>query len=228
VKFDKPIRRLAPTMETAPAQTDTDTFKFAFSDPTIGRDRFIVLNSAIKHANYDKNNIVLFAHDDTQPPIGRGTNINTSGASCTVDITFVPRDILPFAGVIRDLVHGKWMRAVSLSWQPLEWKPSSDPDVDAIFTSVDVLEISVVPIPALPSALLAARSHGVNTKPLYEWAEGQLDKRTYRAVPRLQLEEIARAARPRTQTRSDRVRRLREIEAKGERQKTVARIRGDE
>jgi hypothetical protein len=195
--FDKPIRRLAPTVEAWPAQTETDenTFRFVFSNEKVGRDGFIVQNRAINHENYDRNPVVLFAHDDTQPPIGRGTNIDTSSADCTIDITFAPRDILPFAGTIRDLVAGKWLRAVSLSWQPLDYKRSSDPDVAAIFTSVDMLEVSIVPLPALPSALLDARSHGVDTAPLYEWAERLLDKGDMTLVARGELEQLRRAAK---------------------------------
>src|SRR5271168_917458 len=195
MKFDKPIRRLAPTVEEWPAQTDTDTFNFVFSNEKVGRDGFIVRNSAIKHSNFDKNPVVLFAHDDTQPPIGRGSNIITSRADCTLDITFVPREVLPFAGTIRDLVAGKWLRAVSLSWQPIEYKRSSDPDVAAIFTEVDMLEVSIVPLPALPDALLDARSHGVDTAPLYQWAERLLDKGGLQMIGRDELETLRRAAK---------------------------------
>jgi hypothetical protein len=194
-KFDKPIRRLAPTVEEWPTQTDTDTFSFVFSNENVGRDGFIVRNSAINHKNFDRNPVVLFAHDDTQPPIGRGTNIVTNRPNCTIDITFVPREVLPFAGTIRDLVAGKWLRAVSLSWQPIEYKRSTDPDIAAIFTEVDMLECSIVPLPALPDALLDARSHGVDTAPLYQWAERLLDKGGMLMVPRDELEQLRRAAK---------------------------------
>jgi hypothetical protein len=123
--------------------------------------------------------------------------------------------------VIRDLVAGKWLRAVSLSWQPIEYKRSSSPDIHAIFTEVDMLEVSVVPLPALADALLAARSWGLDVRPLAQWAERKLDTGNYRAVPRPQLEAIARAASqarlPRSpsssssSTRAARVARAREI-----------------
>jgi hypothetical protein len=197
MKFDKPIRRLAPAVEAWPAQidTETNTFRFVFSNEKVGRDGFVVRNSAINHANFDRNPVVLFAHDDKQPPIGRGTNIDTSSPDCTIDITFAPREILPFAGTIRDLVAGKWLRAVSLSWQPIEYKRSSDPDVTAIFTKIDMLECSIVPLPALPGALLDARSHGIDTAPLYEWAERLLDKGDMTLVARGELEQLRRAAK---------------------------------
>lgn len=195
IDLTKPFRRLAPSVDVAPTQTDDRTFRFVFSNEKVGRDRFVVLNRGIQHANYDGNPVILWAHDDKQPPIGAGSNIDTSQSDCMIDITFVDRGILPFAGTIRDLVAGKWLRAVSLSWMPIKWKRADSPGVDAIFTEVDVLEVSVTPLPALPGALQTARSHGVDTRPIYEWAERLLDTGGIAAVPRDELETLRRAAK---------------------------------
>jgi hypothetical protein len=141
--------RLAPTDQEPEAQTDS-TFRFVFSNQKVRRDGHVVINKGIQTANYLRNPIILFAHDDSQPPIGRGSNIDTSGVNCRIDVTFVPADVLPFAGTIRDLVAGKWLRALSMSWQPVDWKYSTDRShpsgID--FTEVDLLEVSVVPLPA--------------------------------------------------------------------------------
>lgn len=190
------FNRLAPSDQPA-ARTDTDTFRFVFSNQAVGRDGHVVLNRGIQTANYLRNPVILWAHDDKQPPIGRGSDIDTGGANCRMNVTFIDRDVLPFAGTIRDLVAGKWLRALSMSWQPLEWNFSQDRSrpggID--FTKVDLLEVSVVGLPALADALLDARSHGINTQPLGEWAERALGTRSYHGVPRPQLEAISRAAR---------------------------------
>src|SRR6266404_2662196 len=201
------FNRLAPTAEEQEPAAQTDnTFRFIFSNEKVGRDKHVVLNRGIQTANYLANPVCLWFHDDSQPPIGRGSNIDTSGVNCRIDVTFVDRDILPFAGTIRDLVAGKWLRALSMSWAPIEWEYSTDRSRPggADFSKVDLLEISVVPLPALPNALADARSCGVNLYPLRRWAERALDTPMYRAVPRPQLEAIYRAARPRAQTRDDR------------------------
>lgn len=183
--------RLAPTDEVTATDMD-NTFRYVFSNENKGRDGHIVRNKGIQHDNYDRNNVVLFAHDDTMPPIGRGTNIDTSGVNCRIDVSFVPRDVLPFAGTIRDLVAGKWLRGLSMSWQPIQYRYL--PDRSGMdFTEVDLLEVSVVPLPALANALLDARSHGVDVAPLRAWASRALDMRAYRAAPRPMLEAIHRA-----------------------------------
>lgn len=212
MQFDKPIRRLAPSVNVAPTQQDQNTFRFVFSNESVGRDGFVVLNRGIDHTSYDRNPVVLFAHDDKSPPIGRGGNIDTTRANCTIDITFVPRDILPFAGTVRDLVAGKWLRGISLSWMPVEHKRSSDPNIAAIFTKVDMLECSVVPLPALPSALLEAAGRGINLRPLRDWASRAIDDGAYRrsgVLTRGALEAIHAASRPRT--RSQRAARAAEL-----------------
>jgi hypothetical protein len=215
--------RLAPAAEEQEPAAQTDnTFRFVFSNEKVGRDQHVVLNRGIQTANYLANPVCLWFHDDSQPPIGRGSNIDTSGVNCRIDVTFVDRDVLPFAGTIRDLVAGKWLRALSMSWAPLEWQYSTDRNrpsgVD--FSKVDLLEISVVPLPALPNALLDARSRGVNMRPLREWAERALDT-TSRRIPRREVEAIFRAVGP---TRSDRRRIAREHQARVRREDLAYRM----
>jgi hypothetical protein len=65
-----------------------------------------------------------------------------------------------------------------------------------VFTKADLLEISQVSVPALPSALATAR--GINTRPLREWAERALDTGSCGSLERGQVEALYRAmpARP--------------------------------
>ena len=193
---DGPVRRFAPSTEII-VDTDTDEFTGVFSNESVGRDNHIVLNRGIQYENFMADPVILWAHDDSQPPVGRATRIVIGADDCRMAWKFVPREISPFAGMVRDLVAGKWLRALSMSWQPLEWKFSTDRSrpggVD--FLKVDMLETSIVPIPALPSALIDARSRGVDTRPLYEWAEKLLDKGDMTLVPRDELETLRRAAK---------------------------------
>jgi hypothetical protein len=217
--------RLAPS--DAPTAQTGSTFRFAFSDESVGRDQHVVLNSGIQTANYLRNPVILWAHDDNQPPIGRGSNIDTAGFKCRIDVTFMDKAVSPFAAMIADMVRGKWLRALSMSWQPLEWRYSTDKSrpsgID--FIKVDLLEISVVPLPALPDALLDARSYGVDTQPLHRWAGRALDMRSYHGVPRSQLEAIYSAARTRPTTRADRLRTLRELRTRGCRLQRASQLR---
>lgn len=193
---DRYTRLAASDAEATQSATDANTFGFTFSNEKVGRDGHVVRNNGIQTDNYRRNPVVLWAHDDTQPPIGAGSNISTAGPNARLDVTFVGRDILPFAGTIRDLVAGKWLRALSMSWAPLKWSYSTDPTRPGgmDFSKVDLLEVSVVPLPALPDALADARSRGINLAPLAQWAEQALDMRMYRSLDRWQIKNIYRAA----------------------------------
>jgi hypothetical protein len=102
------------------------------------------------------------------------------------------------------MVKARYINAVSASWLPVEFSFARDKDrpggVD--FKKVDLLEISQVPIPALPSALAEARSAGIDTGPVREWAERLLDSAGMAILPRSELETIRRAATMKVTRRS--------------------------
>lgn len=192
-----PWRRLAPSLlNPEPVAGDQDCFRFLFSDESVARDGHVIISAGIETDNYLRNPVVPWAHDTEAPPIGRSVSLSM-GASCFVNLKFVPREISPFAGMIRDMVAGSWLRAVSMSWMPIDWRFSTDRErgpgaID--FLSCDLLEISVVPVPALATALIDAAAHGLDTAPMREWTERMLDTRRSLAVPRTELEQLHRSA----------------------------------
>lgn len=178
--------------------------RYVFSTPAVGRDMHTVAADAWQLQNYLRNPVFLWAHDDSLPPIGRVVSIGTKNSVLQGEVEYAERDLNPFADTIYQLVRAKYINAVSTSWQPLEWSLARDRSrpggVD--FTKVDLLEISQVPIPALPSALAEARSRGIDTGPLVEWAERLLDSGGLTIVPRGELETLRRAAKMPNPTRA--------------------------
>jgi HK97 family phage prohead protease len=171
--------------------------RYVFSTPAVGRDLHTVAARAWQLENFVRNPVFLWAHDDTLPPIGRVTEIGDENGKLTGWVEYAERELNPFADTIYQLVRARYINAVSTSWQPLEWSFSRDKSrpggVD--FTKVDLLEISQVPIPAHPAALAEARSHGIDTGPLFSWAERLLDEGGMILVPRNELETLRRAAK---------------------------------
>jgi HK97 family phage prohead protease len=141
--------------------------------------------------------VFLFAHAIEEPPIGRVTRIVKVGAELRGTVEYADADTYPFADTIFRLVKGGYLNATSVAWMPLEWKWAAEKDrpggID--FTKQELLEISQVPVPALPSALVTARAAGIDTRPIYEWAEKILDSGDKIAIPRSELEELRRAAK---------------------------------
>jgi hypothetical protein len=110
---------------------------------------------------------------------------------------YADRDTYPFADTIFRLVKGGFLNAVSTGWIPLQWKFSTDRSrpggID--FSKVELLEVSQVPVPALPTALATARAQGIDTGPLVEWAERMLDGNDLAVLPRVELESLRREAK---------------------------------
>jgi HK97 family phage prohead protease len=153
--------------------------------------------------NFLKNPVFLWFHDDSQPPIGRVIDIGDVNGSLKGTVEYAEPELNPFADMIYRMVKAKYINAVSTSWQPIKWSFSADKSrpggVD--FSKVDLLEISQVPIPALPSALAEARANGIDTTPMVQWAERLLDTGGMVIVPRSELETLRRtAAMPKTTT----------------------------
>ena len=112
--------------------------------------------------NFEKNPVVLWAHDDSIPAIGRAANVRVEGGRLKSRATFAERDVHPLADTVYQLIKGRFIGAASVGWIPLEYKFVEDGErgfgID--FLEQELLEWSVVNIPANPDCLVGARSLG--------------------------------------------------------------------
>ena len=181
---------------------DARTLRFVFSDGSVDRAGDTIDADGWETDNFLKNPVALWAHDSFSPPIGRAKNIGPAGGKLYGDIEFMPPEVSSFADSIFRMVKGGFIKAVSVGFMPLEWTFVNDKDrpygID--FKRQELLEISVCPVPCNANALLEARSKGIDTKPILEWAEKLLDAPKGSVwVPRALLEETFRQAKtPRT------------------------------
>lgn len=168
---------------------------YVFSDTSVGRDNHVIAADAWQLTNYLRNPVFLWAHDREQPPIGKIVDISTQGSRLVGTVEYADVEANPFADTIFRLVKAGMINATSTSWKSIEYKFTTDRSrpggID--YTKVDLLEISQVPVPALPTALVTARAYGIDTKPFVAWAESALD-RGNTLVPKGELEMIYRGA----------------------------------
>ena len=159
--------------------TEDRCITFIASDSSCGRDMHVIRADAWDTKNFLQNPVCLFAHDDQAPPVGRVISLRTVGDQLRAIVKFAEAETYDFADTIFRLLRGGYLNAVSTGWLPRAWKAANDRNRPGglDFTDVELLEISVVPVPALPTALATARAAGVNLAPLAAWAETQLDGR---------------------------------------------------
>ena len=109
--------------------------------------------------NYARNPVVMWAHDVSgrSPsgglPIGRTLRLHKQrGGKLVVDFEFLSDD--PFAGRVRNAWDRGFLRAASISWLPLAGGPTREGQWRD--ERSELLEWSIVPVPADPDALRQA------------------------------------------------------------------------
>jgi len=123
---------------------------------------------------YMKNPVFLWAHNYSEPPIGKAVKVEKTDKGLIFDIEFAPADVYPKAEQIYQLYKNGFLRATSVGFKSLssEWiddtteeeakKRKKTPDLRAgkSFAKQELLELSAVPVPANPDALMTARTKG--------------------------------------------------------------------
>jgi len=178
---------------TSSGQAEDRVISYRFSDATVGRDMHTIAADAWDVANFERNPVFLWAHQDDELPVGRVEGLHTANGQLLGQVRYADHE---FAETVYRLVKGLYLNATSTGWLPLQWKAANDRarpgGLD--FTKVELLEISQVPVPALPTALVTARKAGIDTRPLVAWAERLLDAQNFAVLPRSELEKLRKSA----------------------------------
>jgi HK97 family phage prohead protease len=150
------------------------------SDETPDRYGDILRVSGWDISNYKKNPIVLFAHS-ARDPVGTA-DVHISGKKLIADITLAAPGTTPMVDAVRALVAQKILKAVSVGFQPTkEPNELKDPDTNKWtggyeWVGQELLENSIVSIPANPNALTLMRSFSPEIRrALFRPASGSLD-----------------------------------------------------
>ncbi len=135
---------VASTKAGLPA--DLGTFKFIVSTEDKDRQGEIVKQDGWDLTFYKLNPVVLWGHDYQSMPIGVCTSIQVINNELVAEGTFAPHT---FAQDVRKLYDLGMVRTTSVGFIPREF----DPNNDEIITKAELLEFSIVPVPANPYAL---------------------------------------------------------------------------
>ena len=155
--------------------------QITFTISTAGRDRDgdIISQDGWDVADYLKNPVVLWAHDGSQPPIGRAESITVGDGRLASVARFATREEYAFADTIYQLYKGGFLNATSVGFVPSEMElieGEKAGEVGFKFLKQKLLEYSAVPIPSNPEALVVARGHGIDVSPCETWIERILDE----------------------------------------------------
>lgn len=149
-------RIVVPMRASRVAATSTDRVIHVIGS-TQRIDRYRTKLVGWKLTEFRKNPIFLWQHMSWDAPLGRAIRVGVDGDdNLAFDIEFIPADLLPFAETALQLVLGKWMRACSVGFQPRTCERIEEGDDAGVYIlkDNDLLELSLVSVPANPDALV--------------------------------------------------------------------------
>lgn len=95
---------------------------------------------------------VLYGHDYSGLPIGKGLSLKQLKTKMTARFQLAIKEY-PFAATVADMIKGGYLNAVSIGGIVKEWSEDY-----MTIKALDMVEFSVVPIPANASAIITSRS----------------------------------------------------------------------
>jgi HK97 family phage prohead protease len=140
------------------------TLEFIGSTADVDRYGDVIEMDGWDLKNYKKNPVFLWAHDYKQPPIGKAVKVGKTDKGLLFQIKFAGPDEYAFAETIYKLYLGGYLRATSVGFQDLEREPITDKDGEQTgwrYKRQELYELSAVPVPANPQALIMAVQKGV-------------------------------------------------------------------
>jgi HK97 family phage prohead protease/HK97 family phage major capsid protein len=130
--------------------------EFVLSDETPDRMDDVIMADAWDLASFQKNPIALFNHN-SNAPIGKWANVRVVDKQLRGHLELAPTGTSDRIDEIRKLIEAGILRAVSVGFRPKESKARPESD-GYFFTKAELVETSLVSVPANPNALAIAKS----------------------------------------------------------------------
>lgn len=133
-----------------------DTPTFVLSAESIDRHGDIVIQRGWKLDNFNENPVALVSHNRQEMPIGIWKNLRVQGDALLGDLHLAARGTSRAADLARGLIEQGILRAVSVSFRALKAEPMKPYGMK--FHESELLEVSLVSVPAHPRAVMVAKS----------------------------------------------------------------------
>jgi HK97 family phage prohead protease len=142
--------------------------RFVLTSDKLDLDGDVVLARGMDVSQYLRNPVVLWAHRFDMPPVGKCVKLSLAdaGTKLVADVEFASTK---FASELFELVKGGFLRAVSVGFKSLvagladHTLLMARPELRSckrVVSAATLYEVSLVPIPSNPDALLVAKGRG--------------------------------------------------------------------
>jgi HK97 family phage prohead protease len=152
-----PSRIVKFSAGVAPREIRPRTFRAIASTAAEDREGDVIELSAWELDAYRQNPVILASHDGRSFPVARCPRIAVEGGALVAEIEFPESGVAEASDEAFGLVKGGYLRAVSVGFISKARKARQSGGFT--HTKVELVEISLVSVPAHPGALIQA-SHG--------------------------------------------------------------------
>lgn len=148
---------------TKGVQSASDPFEFILSSESKDRVGDVIKQDGWKLTAFKQNPIALFGHSHGFP-IGTWKSIRVEGTRLIAKLDMAAPGTSPRIDEIRSLIEQGILKAVSVGFRILDYEPmdEKEPWGAWLIKKAELLETSVVSVPANPDALALAKSLGVS------------------------------------------------------------------
>jgi hypothetical protein len=137
-------------------------FLFTISSEQVDLAGDVITIAGVDCSNFNKNPVVLNAHDSSELPIAASTAPWVSGAALMAAAKFPPPGISAESDQVAAAIRASLVRGASVGFVPLKWSFTKDParpfGVD--FQAVRLLEWSICSVPCNPGCLVVGAVSG--------------------------------------------------------------------
>lgn len=180
----------------------------SFVASTQGADRYgdTIDQKGWDTGSFERNPVLLWAHDYNTRPVGKVGRLDKGGDLTARDVTFTPPEMHAFGAEVGAMVAAGFLNTVSVGFLPKKWEERWDQEKGFLgfhFLEMELLEISVVPVPANPQALVEGRAFA---KSLMDWASATTAKTDAQPIARdwgTTIETFAKVAEEETAKTQD-------------------------
>ena len=160
----KPKKQFRQFIATKESTDDDNTAIAAISTDGIDRDKEVLLPKGVDFDNYNKNPVVLWAHDYSSTPVGKSQWIKQGRKYIKAKWEWADT---AKAQEIKQLWDGGFLSAVSVGFiaskghEPTPDEIKKNPawaEVRWVVDEWELLEFSIVPVPANPEALAGIKA----------------------------------------------------------------------
>lgn len=141
---------------------DLPVLDFVASDETIDRYREVIKLDGWDLSAYDRNPVVVDSHDYSSVAriIGKSIETQLLKEGLVNSVEFCMDN--PLGSLAYKMAKAGFIRAESVGFIPREYKLGNDPKEPSVtYTKTELIEISLVAVPANPNAVMALKSGAI-------------------------------------------------------------------